>query len=195
MIKNVLIVFVILVILVGGIVWIVRGGPAAIWRGAQEVQNPLDLFLNASSSQTLPPLPWQPTTTYGGIMLGEGGQGGDPNAPVSFTRDSSGPQSDDPRNEIVELSASESLSLPISLAGWSLQSPLSNTRYLIGPQSITLSPGEMLVVYSGGSSWNTHYDGSVWRLYLGLGRDLWRNDHDTIVLLDANGTSVDTFTY
>ena len=35
----------------------------------------------------------------------------------------------------------------------------------------------------------------LWRIYLGYGRELWRNTHDVIRLLDADGRTVDVLTY
>ena len=40
-----------------------------------------------------------------------------------------------------------------------------------------------------------NFAGTSWRIYLNSGVELWRNDHDTIRLLDAQGKTVDVLTY
>lgn len=39
------------------------------------------------------------------------------------------------------------------------------------------------------------FAGSVWRVFLNSPRELWRNTHDTIRLLDESGRTVDVFSY
>jgi hypothetical protein len=39
------------------------------------------------------------------------------------------------------------------------------------------------------------FERNVWRVYLGASRELWRNSHDAIRLLDAQGRTVDVFVY
>lgn len=44
-------------------------------------------------------------------------------------------------------------------------------------------------------SYRTDFQDNVWRLYLGSSQELWRTSHDVIRLLDAQGRTVDVFTY
>lgn len=39
------------------------------------------------------------------------------------------------------------------------------------------------------------FNGSTWRVYLGSGVEIWRNSHDAIRLLDAQGKTVSVFVY
>lgn len=39
------------------------------------------------------------------------------------------------------------------------------------------------------------FHGSTWRVYLGSARELWRDSHDVIRLIDAQGRTVSVFTY
>ena len=39
------------------------------------------------------------------------------------------------------------------------------------------------------------FDGSVWRIYLGRDKHLWRSEHEVVKLLDANNRTVDAFSY
>lgn len=42
---------------------------------------------------------------------------------------------------------------------------------------------------------DANFESSDWRVYLGRTNALWRAQHESVVLLDANGKLVDTFTY
>lgn len=44
-------------------------------------------------------------------------------------------------------------------------------------------------------SYRADFHDDVWRLYLGASNELWRSSHDVIRLLDAQGRTVDVFTY
>jgi hypothetical protein len=39
------------------------------------------------------------------------------------------------------------------------------------------------------------FKGSAWRVYLGRSNSMWRTAHELIKLKDANGKTVDAFTY
>lgn len=39
------------------------------------------------------------------------------------------------------------------------------------------------------------FSGKAWRMYLGVGTNLWRDTHDVVRLLDAEGRTVDVLTY
>ena len=43
--------------------------------------------------------------------------------------------------------------------------------------------------------YKTEFRRGAWRIYLGAGGELWRNSHDVIRLLDAEGRTVDVLTY
>ena len=43
--------------------------------------------------------------------------------------------------------------------------------------------------------YKTDFRHGAWRIYLGAGGELWRNSHDVIRLLDAEGRTVDVLTY
>ena len=204
MIRNILIAFIVCVVVATLLVWAIRGGPSAIIRGAQSIGNPLDVFFQTgSSSPVLPQLPWQPTTTYGGAQFspsgdssGEsGGVSGNPKPLVHIVHDNAGTQQETPNTETLELQADDSLTSPVVLSGWSIKSGASGARYPLGPQTISLKPGGSVVITSGGSQWNTVYDGTVWQVYLASPHEIWGNDHDTIQLLDGSGNIVDSFSY
>lgn len=45
------------------------------------------------------------------------------------------------------------------------------------------------------NSFRPEFNGSTWYLFIGSSRELWRNSHDAIRLLDTEGRTVDVFTY
>jgi hypothetical protein len=52
--------------------------------------------------------------------------------------------------------------------------------------------------YNGCVNQNRHrstFESNVWRLYLGSGVEIWRNSHDAVRLLDAQGKTVSVFVY
>lgn len=42
---------------------------------------------------------------------------------------------------------------------------------------------------------DSNFAGTTWRIFLGSGDELWRNNRDVIDLIDANGTVVDSLSY
>ena len=69
------------------------------------------------------------------------------------------------------------------------------------PQSVSPACRTVLadaLSYNGCMSRNrfrSGFHGSTWRVYLGSSRELWRDSHDVIRLLDAQGRTVSVFTY
>lgn len=43
--------------------------------------------------------------------------------------------------------------------------------------------------------YRSNFTGNAWRIFLGTNRELWRNSHDIIRLLDENGKTVDAVSY
>ncbi|MBI2048526.1 MAG: hypothetical protein HYT30_01200 [Parcubacteria group bacterium] len=43
--------------------------------------------------------------------------------------------------------------------------------------------------------WRPSFDGDTWRIFLGAAGELWSNDHEVIRLLDAQGRTIDVWTY
>jgi len=44
-------------------------------------------------------------------------------------------------------------------------------------------------------SWRPSFSGSSWRVFLNQSKELWQADHDVVRLLDAQGRTVDVWTY
>ncbi len=164
MIKRVLIVSLSVFVIALILFWLFTGGPAAAWRTARTLINPLDLIVGTSTSGSFIRLPWQTETPVRGPDIsdyaaqadaynqssGDEDQRSDANGrsdvrtfgnpspyvgKVSIS-DSAASESD-PQTESIQITASGGNSTPIAITNWSLQSAVSGARYPI-PQAAPL---------------------------------------------------------
>lgn len=153
MIRRIL--FILGIVIVLGLIalWLIQGGAASVIQVARNFTNPISLLSGGSSEGGFFKLPWQPDElTRGPDISGyvdevnrqieqtppeqSGGTPvtslGNPSPYAGSVRLSgSAVWESDPRQEYVELTASYTLSAPVTISGWSLQSALSGVRVYI----------------------------------------------------------------
>lgn len=122
----------------------------------------------------------------------------------------------DPDEEYVEVRADLSNDASVTITGWKLKSIASGRTVTIGKgippnrtslsraneRTVVLKPAEKAYIVSGDPSSRRSFvedTGTLsdddWLVSLDANRGLWRNSHDVILLLDANGLVVDYVSY
>lgn len=208
MIRSILAAFLLCVLVAGIVIWIVRGGPQRLFStelgGTQFISNPLDFFMTGGSASGTPfQLPWQPTTNaaygvqldlgvYANESLPTGEDDPDFGKKIHLKNDTQGMQTDDPNSEYVTIEAGPETS---DIGGWSLRSAKSGVRAYLGGGQIYLAPGTHAEIFSGISLAGTGFSNGVLRINLGSSFELWNNEHDTIELINTNGSTIDTISY
>lgn len=208
MIKRILIVLGIVIVVGLIVLWLIQGGASAVARVARTITNPVELFFGDGSSSGLLRLPWQPTdltrgpdisqfadeadrqlagTVPDGLQDQEGDRVsrlesfGTPSRYVGMIRLSYGaPDESGPAQEYIELNAGYTLTSPVPVSGWSLQSAVTGVRayvpegaatFVMGivntVSPITLSAGGTAVLTSGASPVGVSFQENVCSGYLG----------------------------
>ncbi|HEX8591602.1 MAG TPA: lamin tail domain-containing protein [Candidatus Paceibacterota bacterium] len=86
----------------------------------------------------------------------------------------------------------------VDITGWRLVSSRGDEAVIpraANGMAILLQAGDEAVVTTGSSSRGNARDGVLWRIFLGQRRELWRNNSDTIELIDRTGRTVDIYSY
>lgn len=158
MIKRILIIVGIVVVIGLILLWFLQGGTSAVVHAAQNFSNPFSgMFGGQTGGATSLQLPWQPTDLTRGpdisdyVAQSEQQQSGGPTQNASQGDGQAQPtpsgtpspyvgavhlslgdaQASDPSLEYVQLLAGYSISSPVVISGWSLQSALSGARVFI----------------------------------------------------------------
>ncbi len=186
MIGRVLVALIVCALLVFGVLWAMSGGLTDALDYARTISNPIDLLIGGEATGTPFALPGQPDYISGpdlGIAdsnyenaVYDTNLGLDDQAPVSqnpatygdtsphsgSVHLSSGETGGPASEEYFEIDADPTLTAPVSLSGWSVQSAYSGARYPIPPAAplfaqgvvnavkpVSLDPGGSAIVSSG----------------------------------------------
>ena len=200
MIKRVLITSLIVFIIALIVFWLMTGGWAAVARTARTLMNPLDFFIGQNPSGSFIKLPWQFESPTRGPDISEyaaeadryneaSGDEGNATSPdsvmqvgqvrasgygspysgrVTISGDTAAESN--PALEFIELTASDSNSASVPIAGWSLQSAVSGARAAVpqaaplfvlrmvnNVQGISLEPGASVVLTTAASPVGTSF--------------------------------------
>ncbi|MBD1389111.1 lamin tail domain-containing protein [Neiella sp. HB171785] len=83
---------------------------------------------------------------------------------------------------------------PTDLHHWQIQD-LARHKYVF--PELTLNPGQAVQIFTGGSPADDHIasDSELQRLHMGRRAAIWNNEGDTLLLINASGTQVASFSY